>query len=81
MLVAGIGRLKLVKLIQDEPYPFAQVKAVSEEAVIDEKQDMEVTELIESFRTNSIKFLELLDISVPTVGKLKVNVISIATRK
>lgn len=68
--------MKFVKLIQDEPYPFAQVKPISEEGTFegqDQNIDAEVGELIGSFRKNAVNFLELLDISVPTVAKLKVS--------
>ena len=42
-----------------------------EENVLDNRED--ITEIIESFRAKAINLLELLDLSIPTVAKLRVN--------
>ena len=42
-----------------------------EENVLDNRED--ITEIIESFRAKAINLLELLDLSIPTVAKLRVS--------
>ena len=55
--------IKRVPIITDSVEP--------EENVRDNRED--ITEIIESFRAKAINLLELLDLSIPTVAKLRVS--------
>ena len=78
ILVTGISRFRVARVLQDDPYVLAQVETLSHfqdeqyEEFKDSKLDIEFGELVETFRKKAINLLELLDLSIPSVAKLRV---------
>ena len=78
ILVTGISRFRVARVLQNDPYVLAQVETLSHfqdeqyEEFKDSKLDIEFGELVETFRKKAINLLELLDLSIPSVAKLRV---------
>ncbi|KAK6186413.1 hypothetical protein SNE40_008453 [Patella caerulea] len=74
LLVTGLCRFKVDKLLQESPYPVATVtqldKLVADDKVYD-SSDEELNSLAENFREQAAKLVEMLDVSIPVVAKLK----------
>ncbi|XP_064599165.1 LOW QUALITY PROTEIN: lon protease homolog 2, peroxisomal-like [Liolophura sinensis] len=75
LLVTGLCRFKVADLLQESPYPVATVtqldKLPGEESDQSLKSDEELGVLAENFREQAAKLVEMLDISIPVVAKLK----------
>ena len=77
--MTGISRFRVARVLQDDPYVLAQVETLSHfqdeqyEEFKDSKLDIEFGELVETFRKKAINLLELLDLSIPSVAKLRVS--------
>lgn len=72
LLVTGLCRFKLEKVVMEVPYLVGVVTQLDKLAVDDEEDDnQEVLDLIESFRIEASKLLEMLDVSNATVARLK----------
>eukprot|EP00057_Strongylocentrotus_purpuratus_P014509 XP_011668983.1 PREDICTED: lon protease homolog 2, peroxisomal [Strongylocentrotus purpuratus] len=73
LLVTGLCRFKVNRLLQEEPYPVAQVeqldKLPGDVAVLE--ADAETLPVADDFREQATRLLELLDITTPVVAKLK----------
>lgn len=69
ILVTGVARFKVVKVIKDDPYAVAQVEPIADDEFSNKD---EFSELVDDFRKNSKKLLELLDLTMPSVRKLQV---------
>ena len=85
ILVTGISRFRVARILQDDPYVLAQVETLSHfqdeqyEEFKDSKLDIEFGELVETFRKKAINLLELLDLSIPSVAKLRVSIAVLPT--
>ncbi|XP_071495990.1 lon protease homolog 2, peroxisomal-like [Diadema antillarum] len=73
LLVTGLCRFSLDRLIQEEPYPVAQVKQLDklpgDEAAL--VADIEALPVADNFREQAERLLKLLDVSTPVVAKLR----------
>ena len=73
LLVTGVGRFEITRILQDDPYVLALVKPVAQYFYGDvQKFDDDIKETIELFKRHAIYLMELLDLSIPTVAKIKV---------
>lgn len=74
LLVTGLCRFKLEKLIEESPYLVGSVcqldKLPGEEAESDEN-NAELSDLMEQFREQATKLIDMLDLSIPAVVRLK----------
>jgi len=75
MLVTGLCRFKIEELLQETPYAVARVKQLDKlpgDNVDEDKiEDAELLSLAENFREHASKLVDMLDISIPVVAKLK----------
>ncbi|OWF34794.1 lon protease homolog 2, peroxisomal-like [Mizuhopecten yessoensis] len=76
LLVTGLCRFKLQELLQEAPYPVATVNQLDKlPGLIDDNINMknmgELDVLAENFREQASKLVDMLDISIPVVAKLK----------
>lgn len=73
LLVTGLCRFKIEDLLQESPYLVARVTQLDQ---LEDKDltnsGSELTGLAENFRDQTAKLVEMLDISIPVVAKLKV---------
>ncbi|KAI0230376.1 lon peptidase 2, peroxisomal [Lamellibrachia satsuma] len=73
LLVTGLCRFKIEEILQETPYPVARV-AQLENVPGDENDDLknlELGNLVETFREHAMELVNMLDVSVPVVAKLK----------
>lgn len=75
LLVTGLCRFKTDTLIQETPYAIARVtqldKLPGEEAGDELKSNTELTKLAENFREQAAVLVDMLDVSIPVVARLK----------
>jgi len=77
ILVTGVARFRISRLIQEIPYAVAEIEPLSQfydeayREFKDSKMDEEFSELVQTFRKKAINLLELLDLSIPSVAKLR----------
>ncbi|XP_071520012.1 lon protease homolog 2, peroxisomal-like [Panulirus ornatus] len=71
LLVTGICRFKLVSIIQEHPYPVAAVTQLDDIKDIDNEKDSQLGELASEFKQAAQKLISLLDVSIPSVAKIK----------
>nr|XP_053643962.1 lon protease homolog 2, peroxisomal-like [Cherax quadricarinatus] len=71
LLVTGLCRFRLQSIIQEHPYPVAIVTQLDDIKDITDENDEQPTELVSEFKEAAQKLINLLDISVPAVAKLK----------
>ncbi|XP_074644979.1 lon protease homolog 2, peroxisomal-like isoform X2 [Tubulanus polymorphus] len=76
VLITGICRFKIEEILQEMPYPIAMVTQLEQLAVADEideqiKLDPELGVVAENFREQALKLVDMLDVSIPVVAKLK----------
>lgn len=74
ILVTGVARFKIITILQNDPYAVAQIEAISRVSSDDRQDINDVKDMIENFRAKAINLLEMLDLSLPAVAKLRVNV-------
>ena len=78
ILVTGIARFRITRIIQETPYAVAQIETLTNffdedyKEFKESKMDDEFGELVQNFRKKAINLLELLDLSIPSVAKLRV---------
>ncbi|XP_071824605.1 lon protease homolog 2, peroxisomal-like [Apostichopus japonicus] len=70
LLVTGLCRFKVDKLLQEDPYAMARITQL-DKVPGDGEEDMSSVNVAETFRLHANQLLEMLDVSVPIVGKLK----------
>ncbi|XP_041376039.1 lon protease homolog 2, peroxisomal-like [Gigantopelta aegis] len=74
LLATGLCRFRLESLLQETPYPIASVTQLDKFSG-DEQDDVtlnqELGPLAENFRDQAAKLVEMLDVSIPVVAKLK----------
>ncbi|KAK3086517.1 hypothetical protein FSP39_019511 [Pinctada imbricata] len=77
LLVTGLCRFKVISLLQESPFPVATVTQLDklpadmDEAVKNATETAELEALAENFREQAAKLVDMLDISIPVVAKLK----------
>lgn len=71
VVVSGLCRFKLEKIIMDDPYPVGIVRILEPESDEEIHVDSELTVLIEEFRSSVARLLDILDSSMPTVARVK----------
>ncbi|XP_042883916.1 lon protease homolog 2, peroxisomal-like isoform X1 [Penaeus japonicus] len=72
LLVTGLCRFRLDSIIQEHPYPVGAVTQLDDiKEISSEGDDTQLAELITEFKEAARKLIELLDVSVPAVAKLK----------
>ncbi|XP_046385747.1 lon protease homolog 2, peroxisomal-like [Ischnura elegans] len=72
VLVTGICRFRLEKVVMEEPYVVGVVTQLDKFTVNEvNDENPELNELIENFRNELTKLIELSDASLPIVGKLR----------
>ncbi|XP_070570917.1 lon protease homolog 2, peroxisomal-like [Ptychodera flava] len=82
LLLTGLCRFKLEDLLQDIPYPIGRVRQLDKlpGEDLDEIQDEELSALAENFREQANKLVDMLDITIPIVAKLKKMLDSLPTQ-
>nr|KAF6318691.1 lon peptidase 2, peroxisomal [Pipistrellus kuhlii] len=73
LLVTGLCRFQIVQLLKERPYPVAQVEQLDrlEEFPSTLQTREELGELSEQFYKYAVQLVEMLDMSVPAVAKLR----------
>lgn len=70
LLVTGLCRFRVEKLLQEDPYSVARVTQL-DKLPGDGDDDLSKINGAENFRLHANQLLEMLDVTVPVVGKLK----------
>ncbi|XP_008150604.2 lon protease homolog 2, peroxisomal isoform X1 [Eptesicus fuscus] len=73
LLVTGLCRFQIVQVLKEKPYPVAQVEQLDrlEEFPSTLQTREELGELSEQFYKYAVQLVEMLDMSVPAVAKLR----------
>lgn len=76
LLVTGLCRFHVDGLVQESPYPVANVSQLDnmpgEEGEVDmDDYDAELTALMSQFREQAVKLIDMLDLSIPSIVRLK----------
>lgn len=73
LLITGLCRFQIVQVLKEKPYPIAEVEQLDrlEEFPSTYKAREELGELSEQFYKYAVQLVEMLDMSVPAVAKLR----------
>lgn len=73
LLVTGLCRFQILHLVKERPYPVAEVEQLDRLEQFTDKTNLknELGELSEQFYKYAVQLVEMLDISVPAVAKLR----------
>ncbi|XP_066183993.1 lon protease homolog 2, peroxisomal isoform X2 [Sylvia atricapilla] len=73
LLVTGLCRFQILQLLKERPYPIAEVQQLDrlEQFTNGHKSEEELGELSEQFYKYAVQLVEMLDMSVPAVAKLR----------
>ncbi|KAM9508539.1 lon protease homolog 2, peroxisomal [Guaruba guarouba] len=73
LLVTGLCRFQILQLLKEKPYPVAEVEQLDrlEQFTNQHKSEEELGELSEQFYKYAVQLVEMLDMSVPAVAKLR----------
>ncbi|KAL4836091.1 hypothetical protein H8958_011878 [Nasalis larvatus] len=73
LLITGLCRFQIVQVLKEKPYPVAEVEQLDrlEEFPSTCKMREELGELSEQFYKYAVQLVEMLDMSVPAVAKLR----------
>ncbi|XP_015283669.1 PREDICTED: lon protease homolog 2, peroxisomal [Gekko japonicus] len=73
LLITGLCRFQILQLVKEKPYPVADVEQLDrlEQFTNKSKTEEELGELSEQFYKYSVQLVEMLDMSVPAVAKLR----------
>ncbi|XP_029780668.1 lon protease homolog 2, peroxisomal isoform X2 [Suricata suricatta] len=73
LLITGLCRFQIVQVLKEKPYPVAEVEQLDrlEEFPNASKTREELGELSEQFYKYAVQLVEMLDMSVPAVAKLR----------
>uniref|UniRef100_A0A8C9U820 Lon protease homolog 2, peroxisomal n=1 Tax=Serinus canaria TaxID=9135 RepID=A0A8C9U820_SERCA len=73
LLVTGLCRFQILQLLKEKPYPVAEVQQLDrlEQFTNGHKSKEELGELSEQFYKYAVQLVEMLDMSVPAVAKLR----------
>ncbi|KAM9062106.1 lon protease homolog 2, peroxisomal isoform X1 [Sarcophilus harrisii] len=73
LLITGLCRFQIVQVVKEKPYPVAEVEQLDrlEEFPSPSNAPEELGELSEQFYKYAVQLVEMLDMSVPAVAKLR----------
>ncbi|NXP56251.1 LONP2 protease, partial [Heliornis fulica] len=73
LLVTGLCRFQILQLLKEKPYPVAEVVQIDRlgQFTSQHKSEEELGELSEQFYKYAVQLVEMLDVSVPAVAKLR----------
>ncbi|XP_036607520.1 lon protease homolog 2, peroxisomal [Trichosurus vulpecula] len=73
LLITGLCRFQIVQVVKEKPYPIAEVEQLDrlEEFSSPSNSQEELGELSEQFYKYAVQLVEMLDMSVPAVAKLR----------
>ncbi|XP_027723382.1 lon protease homolog 2, peroxisomal [Vombatus ursinus] len=73
LLITGLCRFQIVQVVKEKPYPVAEVEQLDrlEEFPSPSNSQEELGELSEQFYKYAVQLVEMLDMSVPAVAKLR----------
>ncbi|XP_037733775.1 lon protease homolog 2, peroxisomal [Chelonia mydas] len=73
LLITGLCRFQILQLLKEKPYPIAEVEQLDrlEQFTNQTKSEEELGELSEEFYKYAVQLVEMLDMSVPAVAKLR----------
>ncbi|CAM5093269.1 unnamed protein product [Natator depressus] len=73
LLITGLCRFQILQLLKEKPYPIAEVQQLDrlEQFTNQTKSEEELGELSEEFYKYAVQLVEMLDMSVPAVAKLR----------
>ncbi|XP_006882564.1 PREDICTED: lon protease homolog 2, peroxisomal [Elephantulus edwardii] len=73
LLITGLCRFQIVQVLKEKPYPVAEVEQLDrlEDFPSASKTKEELGELSEQFYKYAVQLVEMLDMSVPAVAKLR----------
>ncbi|CAM2100997.1 lon protease homolog 2, peroxisomal [Caretta caretta] len=73
LLITGLCRFQILQLLKEKPYPIAEVEQLDrlERFTNQTKSEEELGELSEEFYKYAVQLVEMLDMSVPAVAKLR----------
>uniref|UniRef100_A0A8C8SX88 Lon protease homolog 2, peroxisomal n=1 Tax=Pelusios castaneus TaxID=367368 RepID=A0A8C8SX88_9SAUR len=73
LLMTGLCRFQILQLLKEKPYPIAEVEQLDrlEQFTNQTKSEEELGELSEQFYKYAVQLVEMLDMSVPAVAKLR----------
>ncbi|XP_053126600.1 lon protease homolog 2, peroxisomal isoform X1 [Hemicordylus capensis] len=73
LLVTGLCRFQILQLVKEKPYPVADVEQLDrlEQFTNKSNSEEELGELSEQFYKYAVQLVEMLDMSVPAVAKLR----------
>ncbi|XP_026508413.1 lon protease homolog 2, peroxisomal [Terrapene carolina triunguis] len=73
LLITGLCRFQILQLLKEKPYPIAEVEQLDrlEQFTNQTKSEEELGELSEQFYKYAVQLVEMLDMSVPAVAKLR----------
>ncbi|XP_030437076.1 lon protease homolog 2, peroxisomal isoform X1 [Gopherus evgoodei] len=73
LLITGLCRFQILQLLKEKPYPVAEVEQLDrlEQFTNQTKSEEELGELSEQFYKYAVQLVEMLDMSVPAVAKLR----------
>ncbi|KAG0427446.1 hypothetical protein HPB47_025501 [Ixodes persulcatus] len=72
LLVTGLCRFRIDSLMQESPYLVGNVSQLDKLPAIDiDDHNTELSELMDQFREQATKLIDMLDLSVPSIVRLK----------
>ncbi|XP_054856187.1 lon protease homolog 2, peroxisomal [Eublepharis macularius] len=73
LLITGLCRFQILELVKEKPYPVAEVEQLDrlEQFTNKSNSEEELGELSEQFYKYAVQLVEMLDMSVPAVAKLR----------
>ncbi|KAG8144093.1 hypothetical protein E2320_001215 [Naja naja] len=71
LLLTGLCRFQILQLVKEKPYPVADVEQLDRLEQFTNKSEEELGELPEQFYKYAVQLVEMLDISIPAVAKLR----------
>ncbi|XP_015686571.1 lon protease homolog 2, peroxisomal-like, partial [Protobothrops mucrosquamatus] len=71
LLLTGLCRFQILQLVKEKPYPVADVEQLDRLEQFTNKSEEELGELPEQFYKYAVQLVEMLDMSIPAVAKLR----------
>ncbi|XP_070616367.1 lon protease homolog 2, peroxisomal [Erythrolamprus reginae] len=71
LLLTGLCRFQILQLVKEKPYPIADVEQLDRLEQFTNKSEEELGELPEQFYKYAVQLVEMLDMSIPAVAKLR----------
>ncbi|XP_032086555.1 lon protease homolog 2, peroxisomal isoform X2 [Thamnophis elegans] len=71
LLLTGLCRFQILQLVKEKPYPVADVEQLDRLEQFTNNSEEELGELPEQFYKYAVQLVEMLDMSIPAVAKLR----------